>query len=172
MKRLILCRHAKSSWATPGQADIDRPLNERGLRNAPEMGRRLRERGETPVLMVSSPARRALATARLMADELGIAREDIVVEDALYEASVATWLTAIAALSAGADTVLMVGHNPTLTELANLLCRDVRIDNIPTCGVLRLDYELSSWAAVPRTQPADWSFDYPKRPSPEERAFH
>lgn len=163
MKRLILCRHAKSSWANPGQDDVDRPLNERGERNAPEMGRRLRERGELPALVVSSPARRALATARLIAAELGIAREDIVIEDALYEASVATWLTVIAALPAGADAVLMVGHNPTLTELANLLCRDVRLDNIPTCGVLRLDYDLRSWAAVPRSQPVDWSFDYPKR---------
>ena len=166
MKRLILARHAKSSWANPGQADIDRPLNERGERNAPEMGRRLCERGEVPALVVSSPARRALATARLMADEFGIRREEIVIEDSLYEASVATWLRVIAALPARVDAVLMVGHNPTLTELANLLCHGVRIDNVPTCGVLRLDYDLRSWAAVPRGQPADWSFDYPKRTTP------
>ncbi len=166
MKRLMLARHAKSSWANPGQEDIDRPLNDRGERNAPEMGRRMLERGEVPDVVVSSPARRALATARLMAAELGIPREDIVIEDALYEASVQTWITVIAALPAGADAVLMVGHNPTLTDLANLLCREVQIDNIPTCGVLRLDYDLRKWAAVPRSSPADWSFDYPKRPSP------
>lgn len=163
MKRLILARHAKSSWANPGQADIDRPLNERGERNAPEMGRRLRERGELPALVVSSPARRALATARLMAAELGIAPGDIVIEDALYEASVATWLRVIAGLPARVDAVLMVGHNPTLTELANLLCHGVRIDNVPTCGVLRLDYASRSWSGVTRSPPADWSFDYPKR---------
>ncbi|MFM7783685.1 MAG: SixA phosphatase family protein, partial [Gammaproteobacteria bacterium] len=98
MKRLILCRHAKSSWANPGQEDIDRPLNERGKRNAPEMARRLRERGEVPALIVSSPARRALATARLMAEELGIARDAIVIEDTLYEASVDAWRRVIAAL--------------------------------------------------------------------------
>lgn len=164
MKRLILVRHAKSSWANPGQEDIDRPLNERGERNAPEMGRRLRERGELPARVVSSPARRALATARLMAAELGIARGDIVIEDALYEASVATWIKVITALPAGLDAVLMVGHNPTLTELANLLCRDVRVDNVPTCGVLRLDYEMRDWAEFPGIPPVAWFFDYPKRP--------
>jgi phosphohistidine phosphatase len=164
MKRLILVRHAKSSWANPGQEDIDRPLNERGERNAPEMGRRLRERGELPARVVSSPARRALATARLMAVELGIARGDIVIEDALYEASVATWIKVITALPAGLDAVLMVGHNPTLTELANLLCRDVRIDNVPTCGVLRLDYEMRDWTVFPGIPPVAWFFDYPKRP--------
>lgn len=164
MKRLILVRHAKSSWANPGQEDVDRPLNERGERNAPEMGRRLLGRGDVPALVVSSPARRALATARLMAAELGIAREDIVVEDALYEASVATWIKAITALPAGVESVLMVGHNPTLTELANFLCHEVRIDNVPTCGVLRLDYALRSWAGLPRSQPVAWFFDYPKRP--------
>lgn len=163
MKRLLLCRHAKSSWANPGQDDIDRPLNDRGKRNAPEMAQRLRERGEVPALIVSSPARRALATARLMADELGMAREDIVIEDALYEASVATWLRVIAALPTAADSVLMVGHNPTLTDVANRLCAAVRIDNIPTCGVMRLDYALGSWSAVPGSTPSEWAFDYPKR---------
>lgn len=166
MKRLILVRHAKSSWADPGMEDIDRPLNERGKRDAPEMARRLRARGERPDLIVSSPARRARSTARRMADELGIAREDVSIEDALYEASVDTWLRVIAALPPAADAVLMVGHNPTLTELGHALCRAVRIDNIPTCGVLRLDYGLRSWAAVPGAEPSDWSFDYPKRPGP------
>lgn len=163
MKRLILVRHAKSSWADPGQDDIDRPLNDRGKRDAPEMARRLRERAEVPTLVMSSPARRALTTARLMVEEFGIARDEIVIEDALYEASVDTWLRAIAALPQAADAVLMVGHNPTLTDLGNVLCKAVRIDNIPTCGVLRLDYPLRSWEAVPDSEPSDWFFDYPKR---------
>jgi phosphohistidine phosphatase len=163
MKRLILVRHAKSSWANPGQEDIDRPLNDRGKRNAPEMARRLRGRGELPMLIVSSPARRALATARLMAEEFSIARDAIVIEDTLYEASVDTWCRVIAALPPDVDSVLIVGHNPTLTELGNRLCPAVRIDNIPTCGVLRLDYGLKSWAAVPGSEPSGWDFDYPKR---------
>ena len=166
MKRLILVRHAKSSWANPGQDDIERPLNERGLRNAPEVARRLRERGQVPALAVSSPARRALATARLMATEFGIAEADIKIEPSLYEASVETWLRVIASLPANAGSVLMVGHNPTLTELANQLCHEPRIDNVPTCGVLCLDYDARSWKSVPESRPVDWSFDYPKRGVP------
>ena len=166
MKRLILVRHAKSSWANPGQDDIDRPLNERGLRNAPNMARRLRERGQVPALAISSPARRALTTAQLMAAELGIAGADIRVEPSLYEASVEIWLRVIATLPAGVGSVLMVGHNPTLTELANQLCHALHIGNVPTCGVLCLDYDARSWKSVPDSQPGEWSFDYPKRRVP------
>jgi len=166
MKRLILVRHAKSSWATPAQDDIDRPLNERGLRNAPDMACRLRERGQVPALAISSPARRALTTAQLMAAELRIAGADIRVEPSLYEASVETWLRVIAALPASAASVLMVGHNPTLTELANRLCHALRSGNVPTCGVLCLDYDARSWNSVPESRPLEWSFDYPKRGVP------
>ena len=166
MKRLILVRHAKSSWATPGQDDIDRPLNERGLRNAPDMARRLSERGQAPALVIASPARRALTTARLMAAKFGIAEADVIIEPSLYEASVETWLRVIAALPAGAGSVLMVGHNPTLTELVNQLCHALQIDNVPTCGVLCLDYDARSWKSVPESRPVDWSFDYPKRGVP------
>ncbi|MFM7274917.1 MAG: SixA phosphatase family protein, partial [Gammaproteobacteria bacterium] len=98
MKRLILCRHAKSSWADPGMADIDRPLNDRGKRDAPEMGRRLRERGVAPDLVVSSGARRARATARRIAAELGIDGDAVTIVERLYEASVATWLAVIGGL--------------------------------------------------------------------------
>ena len=130
------------------------------------MARRLRERGQVPALAVSSPARRALATARLMATEFGIAEADIKIEPSLYEASVETWLRAITALPTGAGSVLMVGHNPTLTELANQLCHALQIDNVPTCGVLCLDYDARSWKSVPESRPVEWSFDYPKRRVP------
>jgi phosphohistidine phosphatase len=166
MKRLLLVRHAKSSWADPGQRDIDRPLNERGRRNAPEMGKRLRERGLVPDLIVSSPARRALATAQLLADAFGMARGDIEIVDALYEASTATWLETIGALPAAVGTALMVGHNPELTELANLLCRETRIDNLPTCGVLCLEYGVRGWPATAGREPAHWTLDWPRRSGP------
>jgi phosphohistidine phosphatase len=166
MKRLLLVRHAKSSWADPGQRDIDRPLNERGRRNAPEMGKRLRERALVPDLIVSSPARRALATAQLLADAFGMTRGGIEIEDALYEASTATWLETIGALPAAVGTALMVGHNPELTELANLLCREARIENLPTCGVLCLEYGARSWRSIGGQEPVDWNLDWPKRSGP------
>lgn len=166
VKRLQLLRHAKSSWSEPGVADIDRPLNDRGLRNAPKMGERLVARAQVPELIVSSPARRALATAQLVADACGIARAAIEVVDALYEAGTDTWLRLISELPRRTDRVLMVGHNPAITDLAHLLCEEARIDNVPTCGLLVLDYDLDAWTAVALNRPAAWLFDYPKRPFP------
>jgi len=163
MKQLILVRHAKSSWSDPGQRDFDRPLNARGERNAPEMAARLAARGLRPQLIVASGARRALATAQLMAREFGYPKQDIEIVDALYEASPAVWLAQIAALPPRVDRALMVGHNPELTELANRLCPDARIDNVPTCGVLVLDFAVRDWASTAATRPSAWDFDYPRR---------
>ena len=163
MKRLFLVRHAKSSWADPGARDFDRPLNERGKKNAPEMGERLVARGQLPQLIVSSPARRALSTAQLIADACGIARAGIDIVDELYESTPATWLGVIRALPAGVERSLIVGHNPEITEIANRLCRAARIDNMPTCGVLYLDFAVAVWSAIGRVQPDVWSFDYPKQ---------
>jgi phosphohistidine phosphatase len=163
MKQLILVRHAKSSWSEAGQRDFDRPLNPRGERNAPEMAARLAARGLHPGLIVASGARRALATAQLIAKELGYPNKDIEIVDALYASSPRVWLEQIASLPARFDTVLMVGHNPELTELVNRLCPAARIDNVPTCGVLWLAYEVEDWAAVAAAKPSAWDFDYPKR---------
>ena len=164
MKHLIIVRHAKSSWADPGQRDFDRPLNARGERNAPEMAARLKARGLRPQLIVASGARRALATAKLMAGVFGHAKADIEIVDALYEASPRVWLEQIGTLPAGIDTVMMVGHNPEITALVAQLCPQARIDNVPTCGVLCLDYEAGDWAGIARAKPVSWEFDYPKKP--------
>ena len=97
-----------------------------------------------------------------MAREFGIPKADIEIRDELYEASTETWLQAIAALPAKAACVMMVGHNPELTALANRLLPRARIDNVPTCGVLCLDYAIRDWAGIARAKPAHWHFDYPK----------
>jgi len=166
MKRLMLLRHAKSSWREPGLPDIDRPLNERGLRDAPACGERLRARNRLPQRIFSSPARRALATAERVAAACAIPRGDIEVVEALYEASTETWLSVIGGLPAALDSVLLVGHNPELTALVNLLCAELRLDNLPTCGLMQLDYAIRDWGAVAGSQPADWLFDSPKHPAP------
>lgn len=163
MKQLIIVRHAKSSWADPGQRDFDRPLNGRGERNAPEMARRLEARGVRPQLIVASGARRAHATAKLMAGVFGYAEVDIAIVDALYEASPRVWLAQIRALPASVDTVMMVGHNPEITALVAELCPGTRIDNVPTCGVLCLDYDVRDWTGIAGATPLRWDFDYPKK---------
>lgn len=147
MKRLLLCRHAKSSWKDGTLQDFDRPLNKRGRANAPEMGRRLAERGEQPDLVLSSPARRALDTATLLAGELGIGRKEILVVADLYDSYPAKLLQVIHDLDNGCDRVLLVGHNPEITILANLLA-PLDLENIPTGGIVALDFDVARWDAL------------------------
>lgn len=165
MKRLFLVRHAKSSWADPKLADFDRPLNDRGERVAPVMGKRLRERNIHPDLMISSPAVRALATCKIIADKLGFASRQIRIERELYHASDEQILGAVKRLPDRNDTeeiVFLFGHNPGLTEFANRLST-ASIENIPTCGVVECALEVHTWAE------AHWgcgkllSFDFPKK---------
>lgn len=154
---LLLVRHAKSSWKHPELDDIDRPLNRRGQRDAPEMGRRLRERLLIPDLMVSSPAVRARTTAELMAETIGYSAEILIVDD-LYAAAPRDVLDVVSALPDGCATAMVVGHNPTMTDLANRFT-DQEIDNVPTCGILTV--EASSWPDIRQGRLLD--FDYPKR---------
>ncbi|HHO48006.1 MAG TPA: histidine phosphatase family protein [Desulfobacteraceae bacterium] len=162
MKRLVLCRHAKSSWKDSSLADIDRPLNGRGKRNAPEMGRRLLARGIKPDLIVSSPARRAYATAAYLAEELGVPEREIRVVEAIYDAYPMKLLEIIRTIDAGHDQVLMVGHNPETTILANLLGR-LRLENVPTCGIVALDFGVRSWEEIEEARGALVFFDSPRR---------
>jgi phosphohistidine phosphatase len=161
MKTLILVRHAKSSKDDPSLPDKVRPLNDRGQREAPEMGKRLAQRNANPELIVSSPALRALATAELIAEALGYLREDIVVNERLYESDVLTWLSVIRELGDKLDRVMLVGHNPELSQLAHHLAGE--INEMPTCAVAEFGFESTSWSDVGELKPAKVVFDYPKK---------
>ena len=161
MKRLTLFRHAKSSWEDPTLSDFDRPLNPRGRRNAPEMGRRLLANDQVPDLLISSPARRAISTARMAAREMGFPEERIIEESALYHAGGSTILEILVSLETRADHVMLVAHNPGFTDLANRLS-SARIDNIPTAGLFCVDFDVDDWSDV-REYGGDFVyFDYPK----------
>ena len=162
MKQLVLCRHAKSSWRDGNLDDHERPLNGRGQRNAPEMGRRLAERGFRPDLIVASTARRALDTAALLAGALGYPVAGIEPVAELYACSPADWIRVVHGLPAACQRVLIVGHNPEITALCNALA-PIGLDNVPTCGMLWLQYDQDHWQAVGQEAAAKYSFDYPKR---------
>ncbi|TNE59676.1 MAG: hypothetical protein EP344_08350 [Bacteroidetes bacterium] len=147
MLHLYLVRHAKSSWDHPGLRDFDRPLNKRGLRDAPRMARFIRQLGVRPDLLVSSPANRALTTARFFADALEIPEAAIVQQPDIYEAYPTTILRIISGLPESAHTVFLFGHNPTFTDVANSFSQRY-IDNIPTCGVIHIESTADSWAAL------------------------
>jgi len=162
MKRLTLVRHAKSDWSLPGQPDWDRVLNKRGQRDAPEMARRLRARKLKPGLILSSPAVRALSTATIMAHELkvpaGIVRQD----ERLYLAAPADMLAVIRELGGEAAHLMVFGHNPGITELANRLSAGDRIDNMPTCAFFTALFDVEEWGALDWQTGQDAEFDYPK----------
>ncbi len=162
MKNLLIIRHAKSSWDDPTVPDQERPLNARGKRDAPFMGRILRSRGLIPDLILASPARRARKTAKLIAAEVGYPAEKIVQEPRLYLHGVPAVRDLIAALPETADRVYLVGHNPDFTEVVNLLTNQ-DLANVPTCGVASIEFDLESWGHVGTGLGRLAVFDYPKR---------
>jgi len=143
MKTLVLVRHAKSSWDRPGLDDHERPLNERGLRDAPKMGRRLAERGLAPDVVLSSTAVRALTTAELLAEAIGVDRERIIADERLYATSATGLLDIIAGLDAAVDTAMVVGHNPEMTSLVQRFTDE--IGDLPTCAVVEFRFEADAW---------------------------
>jgi len=150
MRILYLIRHAKSSWEHPGLRDFDRPLNERGHRDAPQMARFLKKNGVQPDLIVSSPAKRALTTARYFAEVFGIPETSIIQEANIYEASTHDILDIIRQLPDNIEVAFLFGHNPTFTDVANHFSEEY-IDNIPTCGIARLESKAAHWTDVAPT---------------------
>ncbi len=162
MKRLLLVRHAKSSWNNPSLHDFDRPLNKRGFRDAPFMGQRLAALDNMPTRIITSPAKRAFATAAIIAQKMAIQEKQITTDENLYLADRSTILDLIKGLDNKLHEILIVGHNPGMTDLANHLQNDP-IDNIPTCGLFCLDFEVSSWQTITRGSGRLLFFDYPKK---------
>lgn len=160
MRMLYVIRHAKSSWNEPGLDDFDRPLNDRGRSDAPEMAERLKAKGIHPDLIITSTAERAQTTARIFADVLGYPAESILLKPDLYETDVDTVFDVVHQIDPQASHVLIFGHNPTFTYFVNHLA-SARIDNIPTCGIaaIALDKE---WREAKRSGGHMVWFDYPK----------
>ena len=162
MKTLFLVRHAKSSWENFGLPDNERPLNERGERDAPEMGKRLASRGVKPDILISSPALRAYSTAVKIAAEIGYPEEKIQTKTKLYVEGVSGMLEIIHSLKSEVDTAMLFGHNPTMTEAVNTLAK-TDIGNVPTCGIAEIKFAVESWEEVDAGPGAMQLFDYPKR---------
>ncbi len=165
MKKLILVRHAKSDWGDANISDHDRSLNERGLLNAPEMGKRLLKNGIRPQQILASSAIRAQETAKLIAAELDYLDSDIFSEPRLYEAQVTDWLEVIGGLDDRWVSVMCIGHNPGVSDLAAGVFGQPVMD-VPTCAVFTLDFAATYWSEVPSSIPAAADYDYPKKKKP------
>lgn len=168
MRTLTLLRHAKSSWNNPGLGDHERPLNPRGERDAPEMARRINEAGIRPSLIVSSPATRAWNTAKFLANEISYPNEFLQRDNKLYGASLDTLIRYLASQDSGFNSILMVGHNPGLTEFANYLVPHVT-NNLPTAGVVSVQIDSDDWDLRDAKSITLELYDYPKRVSTPRR---
>lgn len=162
MKTLLLVRHAKSSWKDPSLADRDRPLNKRGKRDAPRMGKRLAARGVLPEIIISSPAVRARKTANKIASQIGYPKDRIHIEEGLYQGGSTGMLTVIRGIDDKARSAMLFGHNPGTTDLLNYLAH-AEIPNVPTCGIAELRFVTDSWSEVVSGGGRLVDFDYPKR---------
>lgn len=161
MKTLILVRHAKSDWGQTGLDDFERPLNERGKKDAPVMAKRLKNKSIVIDAIVASPAKRAAKTATVFAEELGIKKGNIFFKDELYLPSAELFFSVIENVDDSLNNIVIFSHNNGITDFANLLT-DTRIDNIPTCGVFAVKIHCKSWKELRMAKKDFWFFDYPK----------
>jgi len=161
MKTVYLVRHAKSSWSDPGLSDQQRPLNDRGLKNAPEMGHRLAEKGVKPDLIVSSPANRARTTATIIANEIDYPQKQIVINDRLYFDGLTAMLDIIHKTDPGLDSLMLVGHNPDMTSFLYQLC-GYQLNSMKTCAIATLEFDLH-WPAIQFKSGRLLEYDYPKK---------
>ena len=162
MKQLLLVRHSKSDRNDPTLDDFDRPLNERGQKNAVEMAKRLVKQEIIPKQIVSSPALRALSTANLFADTLKVKRSDIIKVDTIYEASAAALLKVINSLNDESDLTAIFGHNPGLSEIAYQLTDNASLYSLPTTGMALIEFPFDQWSMVSQGPGKLILYDFPK----------
>ncbi len=161
MKKLLLCRHAKSSWDDPFISDQERPLAKRGLRDSPVMAQRLKKKNILPDLIISSDAKRAEATALIVAENLHYPKEKIEVSPKLYHAPASSLLFEICKTPSIVDILFLFGHNPAITDLIEILGGDM--ENLPTCGQFGFMFEVENWREINKKNAQVWFFDYPKK---------
>jgi phosphohistidine phosphatase len=161
MKQLILIRHAKSSWDDSSLSDFERPLNERGTKDAPEMAKRLVDKKVKIDAFVSSPAKRAKQTTKQFTKELDLKKKNIVFEPALYEAGEENFYKVVENLKNKWDSVAIVSHNPGISSFVNSLT-ETRIDDMPTSSVFAIKIDEDKWDKFRTARKEFWFFDYPK----------
>ncbi|MEI7982437.1 MAG: histidine phosphatase family protein [Bacteroidota bacterium] len=161
MKNLYLVRHAKASWEEPGISDSDRPLLPKGIMKTQRVVEFLRERGTHADLILSSPAVRAHETARIVAAGLGYPLEDIKIERKIYDSFHDRILDVIYATPDHIDSLMIFGHNPTITQLANLFLHP-GIEIMPTSCVVCISFLTESWAEIPSSEALKEFVIYPK----------
>jgi phosphohistidine phosphatase len=161
MKHLLLMRHSKSAWDEPNITDFDRSLNERGRKDAPEMGSRIKHYPFKPDLIISSPAKRAIKTAKTVAEVLHYPEKKIELESDIYEATIEDVCRIIRQVEDNVNSLMIVGHNPTFTGMIGYLTHHF-IDNLPTSGVALIELNIDTWKQLKANSGKLLWLDYPK----------
>jgi phosphohistidine phosphatase len=161
MKQLLLVRHAKSSWDDPSLSDFDRPLNDRGKKDAPEMAKRLSDKKVKIDRFVSSPAKRARQTCKYFAKQFDVKKKNVVLEPKLYEATEGTFYEVVKSLKDKWDSVAIFSHNPGITGFANSLTT-TRVDDMPTCSVFAIKVDSKKWKDFREAKKEFLFLDYPR----------
>ena len=162
IKKVLFIRHAKSDWSFPELADFERPLNKRGKKDAPEMGRRLRNREDIrPQLIKVSTAERTKETMDLLKKEAGWENIETVEKDWMYLASANEYIKSIEKMHDEIDFVCFCGHNPTVTYVLNYFSGE-NIDDMPTCAIGLVEFDVESWKHISQNSGKLTYYDYPK----------
>lgn len=160
MKTLYLVRHAKSSWDDPSLTDQQRPLNKRGHKSAQLMGQRLSQHQIEVELIISSPALRALTTARYLADAIDYDQDTIQIDSDMYFSGIEGMLTLVQNCDPAINALMLVGHNPDMTAFSNFLC-GYHTSNMPTCAISTIEFD-TEWEKISRSKGTLVDYDYPK----------
>lgn len=162
-RTIVMIRHAKSSWANPLQSDFERPLNDRGEKDAPLVGARLKALGLNPALIIASTAKRAAQTARKIAAAIGYDESRIQWLDKLYHCIPAVFEEVIYEQDDAIGEIFIVAHNPGITDFVNQLDPAFSIDNMPTCGAVAARFEAENWSDFNQHHKKVILFEYPKK---------
>lgn len=162
MKRLYMVRHAKSSWGDFTTPDFERPLNDRGKKDAPEMAKRLLNKKISIDVFISSPAKRAKSTCEAFCKVFDRVKEDILFIEELYHASADTFNKIINKIDDRFQSAAMFSHNPGITDFVNGLIKDVAIDNMPTCAIFAVEIDSDKWSDFLSVNKRFLFVDYPK----------
>lgn len=161
MKELYLLRHAKSDWGNESLKDIDRHLNERGYNDAYAMSEWFSSTASKPDIVLCSTATRTLSTAMIFMRALNYSSKQFVAEPRIYEAHRDTLKDILAEQDNKHNSIFMVGHNPGITDLCNALQEDIYFDNLPTCALVKISANCSSWKEFAAGR---WTLSYHRFP--------
>ena len=160
-KIVVIIRHAKSSWANPGQSDYERPLNERGRKDAPEMGKRIKKAGIKPDKVYASTAKRVEMTAQALLPEIGFDLEKVTWDKSIYHCPVSKFEDLIVSTEDRINTIFLMGHNETVTDFVNKSIDNFSTDNVPTCGVVAFAFD-GDWSDFHSEPKKLLFYDFPK----------